>query len=194
MATKKDHHLITIGRRPCKIGSSVNTRSEKHGDEDVPACDIPLDGIMLEAEELNTLLADPGAHRALFSKPRNGAPQEPMFKQLKPFVLVDKFTGSVELTLAGQVVLELEDVTLARVRIEPQVGGLTMLSLQVQCAPPVEDMAHVIGFLNSTADVSITFGKRVEKAARKQKDLELGFGSDGEHPDPDALNEAPMTH
>jgi hypothetical protein len=182
---------MLISKRPCKIGTSINTRTEKHGDEDVPACDIPLVGIMLQAEELNALLGDQNAHKSLFAKAKGGAPQEPLFRQLKPFVLRDRFEdGAVTLTLGlNGDEIEFDDVTLARVTLEPRTGGLTELSVQVQCSPPVEDMARAIAFLNCDADAEIEFGKRAEPAKRKQKDLGLSFEEPG-----DADGAATQTH
>jgi hypothetical protein len=180
-----------IETRPGKIGSSINTRSEKHGDEDVPACDIPLAGIMLEAEELNALLGDPSAHKSLFEKPKNGAPVEPRFQRLKAFVLRDKFEGQATLSLGlNATEVDLGDVTFARITLEPQCGGMTEMSLQVQCAPPVETMAQVIAFLNDHVDVELNFGELIEQAKRKQKDLGLSFGDgdSGDSEQPPALN------
>lgn len=62
--------MLTITPRPCQLGTSINTRTEMHGDESVPACDIPLVGITLDAEELGALLGDPTAHRALYRTER----------------------------------------------------------------------------------------------------------------------------
>jgi hypothetical protein len=183
---------MLITKRPCRIGSSINTRTEKHGDEDVPACDIPLEAIMIDANELNILLGDTGAHKALFRKGKNGSEtiQEPAFRQLKSFVLKDKFEDANVLLTVGinGTEVELADVKLAKVTLAPQVGGLTELSLQVQATPDVEDIAEILQYLNGEEDVAIEFGKRAEKAASKQKDLPINTFGDGEQP------EAPATH
>ena len=40
---------LSLTKRPAKIGPSINTRTQRHGDDDVPATDIPLSGILVEA-------------------------------------------------------------------------------------------------------------------------------------------------
>lgn len=183
---------MLISQRPCKIGSSVNTRAELHGDEDVPACDIPLEGITLSREELDALLGA-GTHKALFAAPKKGAPPEPRFRQLKPFVLRDKYEDcTVSLALGiNREEVTLDECKLARITLEPQVGGMTALSCQVQCAPTVETMATVIAHMNGEADVELALGKRVEPAARKQKDLGLGFAEGDGAAEDDAGDEEP---
>ena len=34
--------MLSLNKRPARIGPSINTPTEKHGEEDVPACDIPI--------------------------------------------------------------------------------------------------------------------------------------------------------
>lgn len=175
---------LTLRKRLCKIGTNINVRTETHGDQPVPACDIPLKGVMLSKAELNTLLGDEHAHDALYLDV-DGTP-EPLFaKHFKPFALLDRFEGaSVKLALAdNDDELELEDVKLANLRLEPQVGGLTALSLQIQATPTSEAMADVIAFVDTQVHAAIAFGKRSEKDKR-QKELPMG-----EHGDPDAENE-----
>jgi len=170
-------HYLTLTNRHCKIGNSINTRAEKHGDEDVPACDIPLDGILLEREELNALLGDKAAHKSLFQYTKN-APDEPSFKAFKPFALKDKFEEcSVTLLLGiSEMELELTGVKLANIKLEPLTGGQTALSLQVQTTCPVESMAQAIAFLNAEIEAEITFGKKTEKST-KQRELPMTIGN-----------------
>jgi hypothetical protein len=97
--------------------------------------------------------------------------------------MLDRFEGaSVTLQLADDDDgLELDDVKLANLKLDPQVGGLTSLSMQVQATPSSKAMADVIAFVNTQAHAAVSFGKRSEKDKR-QKELPMG-----EHdPDPDA--------
>jgi hypothetical protein len=149
---------------------------------------------MLAREELDSLLGA-GSHKALFAKSKKDAPVEPLFRQLKPFVLRDKYgESSVVLGLGiNGAEVNLNDVKLARITLEPQVGGLTALSLQVQCTPDVDDMAEIFAHLNAECDIEIAFGKRVEKASSKQREMGLGFNGeegDGEDEADDANGEA----
>lgn len=171
--------MLTLDKRPARMGSSINTRTEKHGDEDVPACDIALQGIMLEREELNSLLADPYAHDALYNHRSKGKADEPVFRKFKPLVFREKFEeGGVTLYVGmGQTKIELKDVKLARVTLDPQVGGLTELSVQVQCTPKTDTIGELLGYMNHDVEVEISFGKRAEKS-KKQQDLPINtFGA-----------------
>lgn len=179
---------LSLRKRLCKIGSSINVRTEMHGDQPVPACDIPIKGVMLTKAELNVLLGDESAYDALYVE-RDGTP-EPLFaKHFKPFVLLDQFEGAtVKLALTDDATeLELEDVKLASLKLEPQVGGLTSLQVQVQATPTSEQMAEIIAFVNTQVHAAIAFGKRSEKD-RRQKELPMGdqnpdddnAGDDGE--------------
>ena len=177
--------MITLTNRPCRIGPSINARTEKHGDDDVQAFDIPLAGLMLEKEELNAFLGDPYAYDALFNHHRsNGKADEPIFKKFRPLVLRDKFEeGEVVFTVGmGSEEIRLKGVKLAKVTLDPQVGGLTLLSVQVQCTPSTETIAKVLPYMNHEIEAEVTFGKKIAKS-EKQRELPInGFG-EGEQPE-----------
>lgn len=169
--------MLTFDKRPCKIGPSINTRTEKHGDESVPAMDIPLTAILLDKHELNELLGDPHAWDCLFVE-RKGKPAEPMFaKSLKPFAVVGKFQecrASLWLGLKPEL-LELADVKLAKLKLEPSTGGMTALSVTVQ-SPCEESAARLLQFLDSQIDVALDFGDAVA-GEEEQPELELEHGT-----------------
>jgi hypothetical protein len=161
---------LNLAERPAKIGSSINTRSESHGDENVPACDIPLTGIMLEPGELDALLGK-GAHKAFF---RDGKLAEPRFEALKEFALRDKFDGDVSIEIDDtRIDFDDEHVTLNAVKLEPQVGGMTALSLQLQCTPTTAEIATLVSSLNLAVRVEVTFGGRRQPKAKKQRELPM---------------------
>lgn len=180
---------LTLRSRLCKIGTNINVRTEKHGDQPVPACDIPLKGVMLSKLELNTLLGDDGAYDALY-RDVEGTPEPIFAKHFKPFVLSDTFEGaSVKLQLSDVkdgLEVELEDVSLNALKLEPQVGGLTALNVQVQAAPDSDDMSTIIAFVDAQVHAAISFGKRSEKDKR-QKELPMG----DQNPEGDASESAP---
>jgi len=164
---------LELAERIAKIGGSINTRSERHGDEDVPACDIPLVGFMLEADELDALIGK-GAHKALY-RDAKGNNVEPRFEHVTELAVDQKFVGNVSLDLES-IDLELDDenVTLAKIRLEPQVGGLTAMSLQVQCTPSTDEIAQLVGSLNREVRAAITFGGRKQPKGKKQPELPMG--------------------
>ncbi len=173
--------MITITDRPARLGSSINTRTEKHGDEDIPSADIPITGIMLSAEELNSLLGDPHASRALFNNDKGV--KRPMFRCFKPFRLTEKFEGArVSLALSvlndNGVVVEIKDCKLAKIDLEPCEGGLTAMSLQIQSVPTEAQIGELFGHLNREISIEIADGKRVEKSGGKQAELPMNHDQD----------------
>ncbi len=170
--------MLTITRRSAKISSSINVRTEKHGDEDVPACDVTVGAIMLEPEELNALLEDPKAHGALFVKDDAGF-SSPAFPQFHAFTLVDKFEDAlVHLHVGmGPTLIELEHSKLARVSLSPQPGGMTAMSVQVQSTPPSEKIGQLSAYMNHEISIEITDGKRAKKSG-KQNELPLEMADD----------------
>jgi hypothetical protein len=40
--------IMNLTKRPAQIGPSINTRTEKHGEENVPGVDIQVSGLMLD--------------------------------------------------------------------------------------------------------------------------------------------------
>ena len=129
--------MLRLSRRTCKIGTGINTRRELHGEDPVAALDIPLGDVMLTAEELNALLREPHAHQMFFNS--RDALVEPAFPTLKAFRFAEKIEPvSVELELSSQTTVKLTKCTLARIELEPRPGGLTAMSVQVQCVPKLD--------------------------------------------------------
>jgi len=175
---------LTLTKRPAKLGSGINTRAEKHGDDDVPACDIPLAGIFLEREELNALLGDPSLHKALFTTMPGESTPQPVLRRFKPLQLADKFEGCTVTIIAGLSATSfmLDDVTIAKLKLEPQTGGLTAMSMQVQALAEDLDVTALLGWLNHDVDVEVQFGT-VAKGKDKQQDLPLSTVGDNEEPE-----------
>jgi hypothetical protein len=163
---------LSLAKRPCTIGPSLNGRTQHHGDEDVPAADFMLKGVMIDKEELGELLEDEYAHRAYFNT--KGKVFEPLHPQVT-FRLKHKFEKSMvhlRLGLSDDEV-KLGGVKLARITFEPQTGGLCSVSMQVQCTPEAKEVALI--FLNQNRDASVTirFGK-IESKKIRQPELPLG--------------------
>lgn len=149
--------MLSISQRPAHIGSSVNSRVEKHGDDDVTAFDIPITGIPLEAEEINQLLQDPHAWDKLYD-PRSGGGHDPAFPLLAPFKLKHKIESATVLIRFGlqRTALQLTDCTIAKVIIEPTAGGTTLVSLQVQCTPTLDkSMTNLFEHLGGDCELEL---------------------------------------
>jgi hypothetical protein len=164
--------VLTLTKRPCKIGANLNGRGEFNGNEQKKAGDIALDGLMLDGAEVDALLGQKGAHKSLFDKQ-----DHPILRECEPLQLKQKFTGAtLTLTIGGlnPQELVLEDCGLARLVLEPMAGGLTKLSLQAQTHPNSTQAALLWDMLHNDGDAEIVFGsKAAEKAKRKQRELAI---------------------
>lgn len=181
--------MLSISKRPARLGSSINTRAERHGDDNVTALDIPLSEIMLTAEELNALMQEPHAHNVLFDHAKGGSLIEPVFEQVPFLPLAGKIEDATVTLGFNDEELQLVPCNLKRLRLVPRVGGLTSLSCLVQCVPKLDSLvARLLERLNSDVSVSIAcegFG------AQQQLPLDPGNLADDEHErdDPDESDE-----
>jgi hypothetical protein len=174
--------IMNLTKRPGQIGPSINTRTEKHGEESVPGVDIPVSGLMLDKPELNALLQDVDAHDALYTDAR-GKQLEPRFQTIDPIALTDKFVGAkVTITsVDGETEnLILKPAKIGKIRLEPQVGGLTLMSCTIQGNPP--DHADMLALLNAKCRVSILNAALDVKAAADEPELPLDHKGQGEGP------------
>lgn len=181
----KSKNVLNVRMTPCRIATSVSCRREKHGDENVPACDITITGLMLDEKQLNSLLGDDVAHPAIFNVRAKDRLPEPLFPQLEAFRLKDKFEGctaKLKLHRGSDDIIELADVKFAKVRIEPQVGGLTLCTFTIQCTPEGRVMGKIFDRIDSEIDGSFTFGPREEKDDR-QGELAINSFGEGEEGD-----------
>jgi hypothetical protein len=188
--------VLDLAKRPAMV-MHVNPRLERHGDDGVLACDIKLDGIHLEPDELNLLLGDKHAHAALFIKPDGkGKAAEPMFRQLKSFELVDKFencAATISLGLSDNE-LEFDDVKVAKVKLSPQVGGQTLVELTVQTViEDTDDVARLLEHLESECNVALMFGSK-EKPKDRKAQKELGLGPTAKPDDKASTSPPEVTH
>lgn len=155
--------MLSLTKRTAKVGNAIQSRSEMHGEDSVTAIDIPLADIMLAATELNAIMREPYAHNALFNhRAAAGGLVEPLLKHVKPLALDEKIEGaSITITHGVEAeVVRLAPVKLAKIKLDPKLGGLTAMSCTVQCTPDLgEDIAHLLERLNSTVDVEIDGGE-----------------------------------
>lgn len=168
-----------LTQRPAQIGPSINVRTEKHGEENVPAVDIPVTDIFLDKDEFNGLMQDEDAHDAFFTEDR-GKQLEPRFQGIAAISLSDKFTGA-RVTIkrngpdAENVVLK--PAKISKVKLEPQVGGLTLVSFTVQGNP--SDHTDVLSLLNSKCRIQV-IGASLEEKAPDSPELPMDHVNQGE--------------
>jgi hypothetical protein len=173
---------LAITKRPAQLGQSINTRTEKHGDDHVPACDIPLLGVMLTAEEVDKLV--PFFTAAHFDEGKGM--KVPTFPQLEPARLVYKFEAAkvrIVLGVNGNgTAIELEDCKLSKLRLHPMAGGLTELRLTVQTVMP-KHIERLLDRLSGEVSVEISDAQVAERNEKeKQGELPINNFGEGEAP------------
>lgn len=149
--------MLTAKKKPCKLGTNASARVEYHGDDKYTAVDFALKGVMLETSELNAFLQEPRAHDLLFTSPQPGALAQPIFGALKALRVKDKVEGvHVDLVLNSSTTLKLAKCNIASIELEPQTGGLTSMSCQVQAMPKLDaSIARLLEKLDCEIEVSI---------------------------------------
>lgn len=167
----------SLSKRPCTLGT-LNSRVENHGEEEVPAIDITVDGLMLDLEELGELLGGMDDAKALF---RRGKLAEPILPQLQPYHLAHRFEKSVATLYVGpdNEAVKFVNCKLRRITLDPKTGGLTVMSVQVQATPEASQVATLFVHMNRAAHCSLRFGKLEEKR-KAQPELPLGPGNEDE--------------
>ena len=172
--------MLNLDKKPCCLGKSMSINTEHHGDDDVGALDIPIDGIILNAAELDQLLGN-GAHKSLYHYPQPKAGESSMpearFPHLKPFAFKDHFERAkvtLELGMEPDRIM-LAECTVRNVKLTMQAGGLTMMACSLRARPDSDDVALLFDHRNDDGTIRIEGAERVEpKGKRQQGDLPLG--------------------
>ena len=166
--------MLSLDKRPAKIGQSINTRTEKHGEELVPALDIPIDRVMLTAVELNDLMQSKFAHDCWFST--GGTLVEPMFPRIAALKLGGKYEDATVHLLVGlkSELITFENCKIVKLELEPCVGGLTALSFTVQCTPALdEQIPLLLNFMGREVEIEVESGDVTITTSKKQLPLPL---------------------
>lgn len=149
--------MLTITLRDCRIGGKVSgTLKEQDGKEAERLLSIEIESVMLDAQELNSLLGEPYAHQVLFDTGKH--PVEPHLKTLKAFELRDGSEGAyceIYYGLARQLVM-FRECKLSKIKLEPLVGGLTSLSCKITAAPVFDEIiSGLLNHIGSTAEIEL---------------------------------------
>ena len=166
--------MLTLDRRPCKLGMKATADGKEKDGAEIKTLAIELDSIFLEARELNIILSEPHAWDVLFNA--GAHPPEPFLKSLKAIELKDSTEHAYVEILFGLTERQIifTDCKLSKVKLEPQVGGLTAMSCKVTALPVLNE---------SLAQLVEQLGKPVECVIRAQppgaqQELPLKFGVD----------------
>lgn len=169
--------------------SSVNPRAEIHGEDRVPACDV---NIYFEtgAKVLDSLIK--GLRDAMYTDEDKKAGQQRIpgteskggaslrFNgSLGPLSIKKEWpgykAGIIWGDLAGSVNLELADVKVTKIKVEPKDGGTCGISLQMQCHPQKSDAGELFALVQKEIRLTLTPPsaadlKRIEKEAASKGD------------------------
>ena len=164
---------MILNKRPAKIGNSVNARSERHGDELVPAMDVPLQSVMLPKNELNSLMRDKTFWDRVFNERKDGFP-EPANTNIKAWSLTDKYEHTTATILVGLHEREfvIEDCKASKLTLSPCVGGLTELCVTLQILIDDKNTA-LFEFMGKDCQVEMKLGDRIKDKDLKQPELPL---------------------
>lgn len=165
---------VALAARACKLGVSTNCRTEMRGDDGEPAVDFTITDFLLEKDELNELF---GAltYESLFNEQGAGKAPQVLHPKFGPRTYSEKHKGSVAIVLGpNQKDIELDDVKLTNIKIEPLEGGLTKLTLQVQVSEDVEKFVNkLVARQGTEIEAEIGFGDTVQREKSKQKELPM---------------------
>lgn len=152
----------------------INNRLQRHGEEEVTAFDIPLEGISLDERELNSLTDDPRMHQRLYSAGLDGGLAKPTLGDFEPLQLREKLEGvSAELYVGMAEDVVRVSGTLTGVTLTAQDGGMTLLSAKLQIVPDIAKQAPLLlAFQGHEISVELHGGTKAE-AAKGQEDLAL---------------------
>lgn len=168
---------LSLTKRPAKIGKSINTRTEMHGEEEVPGLDIPMTGILINAEELALLTDCATAHEGLYIQDA-ALGVVPRIASLEPLHIGHKFeNASVRITGSSIENETFANCKIKSIKLEPQTGGLTLVSFTLQVNP--ENGMDVPKLLNAKISIAIKAAE-LETDSDDQPDLPLDHGQDDE--------------
>lgn len=175
--------MPSYAKRNCTI-NKLNVRVEMHGDEEVPCCDVNVSGIPFDRDELDELCGK-YTSRSLFDT--KGKTVETALKMFdSPFPLTPKWAKSRVTLYVGlnEEAIKLSDVKLCKAQVDPQVGGMSFVSLQIQARPDGEQMAQLYEWQGKDGQgITLWFGTVEEKPKDKQRGLDLGEAGEGEDDD-----------
>jgi virulence-associated protein VagC len=162
---------LTLNKRPGKIGGNINVRTERHGDDEKPALDIPLSGIPLTPEEVGNLLGDATSYDSLFTSARSKF-LEPRWLGVPYIPFAEKFKNAKVTINAGGAKLVLKPATVQKIKLF-LVGDQVAMACTISASP--DEGVQVLEMLNLKCVVSILGGAVADKA-ENQQDLGLEGG------------------
>lgn len=161
---------LNLTKRPAKIGKSVNTRTEMHGEEEVPAQDIPLFDILLSAEELIAITDEPTAAQGLFKMEEDQ--YIPRFLAVDWIPLNHKFVGATVKMSGGVPATTYKNGKIKNIWFKAVGGGMTAIKCTLQVNPD-NGQPSSQSLINAKVSVTIKAQLEQEGTDEDQPDLPL---------------------
>lgn len=182
---------FSLTKRQAKVGPSINTRTQKHGDEDIPGMDVPISGILLTPGELNDMLDDPTAHEHLYAQAGSGnAHTAPRWPVIAEFPVDRKFKDAKATIKVDDIECIMKPCTIDKIKLILQEGGLTAFSCTVKGAAP--EHLDVLALLNRKCTISILNAQvAVKDTNQGELPLEGAEPTRSEEPEDDNDDDSP---
>lgn len=169
---------LSLTKRPAKIGKSINTRTEMHGKEEVPAHDIPVSGLIIDHNELNLLCGCDSAYNALYMA-GDGNLVVPRFSAFAPFVVLHKFIGAKVKIGTPAEDIEFSSAGLKDIVVEAKTGGHSEIHFKLQVTSKNKHL-DVPGLLNAAVTISI---RSAELEVKNEQQPELPMDHNAKTPE-----------
>ncbi len=159
---------FSLTKRPAETGGSINTRTEMHGKEKVPAHDIKIGKLIIDGQELIALTGCPTAYDALYMTDETGL-VVPRFICFSPLVLLHKFIGAAVQLWGPAADHKFSGASLKDITLELKTGGHTEIGFKLQVTSEKEHL-DVPGLLNQPVQIAI---RSAELDAKREDEPEL---------------------
>lgn len=173
---------FTLPEKPCELGSKVTNTGDGEGVEREELVKFSLKGLMLNAKEIDRVLGA-GAHGRLFVQ-HKGEDIKPAFgDDVNELALAHLYADcTVTLSLDDQVVT-MPKAKISKVVLQPQIGGMTWMGLEVEAPTKLADgIESISNHCGLKIAAQLAFGQK-PVLDKRQKNLPLGEGTDDEEDD-----------
>jgi hypothetical protein len=170
---------ITLERRPCQLGPSINSRREKHGTENVPACDITVRGLLLTKPELDKLVGK-GYWDSVYESRSGGQPPTPAWPKVKAGKYGEKLEADLAISFLSESLkpIEITEAKINRLEFDYQVGGLTACNFTISTAQDDVDLNKLSKHMDGEiyVECELREPKEEKPKANRENEPELNLG------------------
>lgn len=187
---------ISLDKRPCHLGPSINNRREKHGTENVPALDLGIEGYLLSKQELDKLVGQ-GFWNSRYETRSAGQPAAPAWKKIKSEKFSEKLEADLVISFLSESVkpIEITEAKISKLEFEYQIGGLTACNFTVSTSQDDVDVNKLRRHMDGEISVVLTLREpKPEKAApvagQDEPELPMKHGEGDDQQTPRDPNES----